>query len=36
MRYKYLSDSEILRWNKRLDSSGYSVYPMPNNKLYCI
>ena len=32
MRYKYLSDSEILRWNKRLDSSGYSVYPMPNNK----
>lgn len=29
---KYISDSEILRWNKRLDSSGYSVYPISNNK----
>ena len=29
---KYISDSEILRWNKRLDSSGYSVVAMPNNK----
>ena len=29
---RYISDSEILRWNKRLDSSGYSVYPMSNNK----
>lgn len=29
---RYISDSEILRWNKRLDNSGYSVYPLSNNK----
>jgi len=32
MKFRYLSDTEILRWNKRLDNSGYSVYPKPNNK----
>ncbi len=29
---KYLSDSEILNWNKRLEKSDYSVFPMPNKK----
>lgn len=29
---KYLSDSEILKWNKRLESSDYSVYPISNKK----
>ena len=29
MKY-YLSDTEILNWNKRLDGSAYSVYPMSN------
>lgn len=29
---KYLTDSEILSWNKRLESSDYAVYPMPNKK----
>lgn len=29
---RYISDSEILRWNKRLDSSEHSVYPISNNK----
>jgi hypothetical protein len=29
MKY-YLSDTEILNWNKRLDGSLYSVYPMSN------
>ena len=27
---KYLSDSEILKWNKRLEKSEYSVYPLSN------
>jgi len=29
---KYLTDSEILNWNKRLEKSDYSVYPVPNRK----
>jgi hypothetical protein len=29
MKY-YLTDTEILNWNKRLDGSPYSVYPMSN------
>jgi hypothetical protein len=29
MKY-YLSDTEILNWNKRLEGSPYSVYPMSN------
>jgi hypothetical protein len=27
---KYLSDKEILNWNKRLEESDYSVYPLSN------
>jgi hypothetical protein len=27
---KYLSDTEILNWNKRLERSDYSVYPLSN------
>lgn len=27
---KYLSDKEILNWNKRLEKSDYSVYPLSN------
>lgn len=27
---KYLTDSEILKWNKRLEKSDYSVYPISN------
>jgi hypothetical protein len=29
MKY-YLTDTEILNWNKRLEGSSYSVYPMSN------
>ena len=29
---KYISDSEILNWNRRLEKSDYSVSPVPNNK----
>ena len=29
---KYLSDSEILSWNRRLEKSDYNVFPMPNRK----
>jgi len=29
---KYLTDSEILSWNKRLEKSDYNVFPMPNRK----
>jgi hypothetical protein len=29
---KYISDSEILNWNRRLEKSDYSVFPVPNNK----
>ena len=29
---KYLTDKEILNWNKRLDKSGYMVYPSPNRR----
>ncbi len=27
---KYLTDTEILKWNKRLEKSDYSVYPISN------
>jgi hypothetical protein len=29
---KYISDSEILNWNRRLEKSDYSVSPVSNNK----
>ncbi len=29
---KYLTDKEILKWNSRLEKSGYTVYPSPNNR----
>jgi hypothetical protein len=29
---KYISDSEILNWNRRLEKSDYYVFPVPNNK----
>lgn len=29
---KYLTDKEILNWNKRLEKSSYSVYPMHNTR----
>ena len=27
---KYLSDTEILNWNRRLERSDYAVYPLSN------
>ena len=29
---KYLSDTEILNWNKRLEKSNYAVYPLSNHR----
>lgn len=29
---KYLSDTEILNWNRRLEKSDYSVYPISNTR----
>jgi hypothetical protein len=29
---KYLSDTEILNWNRRLERSDYSVYPLSNTR----
>lgn len=29
---KYLSDTEILNWNKRLEKSNYVVYPLSNHR----
>ena len=29
---KYLSDTEILNWNRRLERSDYNVYPISNTR----